>query len=292
MPTFDTARRAALMQDLLRQWLGRPVDLLPFDAVKDALGLSQLVDRGVHEVPLSAIVGTVGREREFNRSFLPRDEALRTRWQELDALAEGQRGFPHVELYRVQDAYFVVDGHHRVSVARAHGAPTIEARVLEFATPVPLAADESLEDVLLKRGMAGFLEASAIPTEDADAFQCSTPEGYERLLEHIAGHRYVLGTRLQRDISWAEAVASWRKNVFETMTAAIRSGGVMEEFPEFTEADMYLMVMDHLYHLRQVHGGDAGVTPDDIRAAASYAASPSDSWSRLSGWWRRLRGDD
>ncbi len=291
MPTFDTVRRAALMQDLLRQLLGRPVDLLPFDAVKDALGLSHLVDRGVQEVPLSSIVGTVGREREFNRSFLPREEELRHRWQELDALVEGHRGFPPVELYRVQDAYFVVDGHHRVSVARAHDSPTIEARVMEFVTPVPLAPDESLEDVLLKRGMSGFLEATAIPTEDAEAFRCSTPDGYERLLEHIAGHRYVLGTRLQREIPWSEAVASWRKNVFETMTAAIHAGGVMEEFPELTSADMYLVVMDHLYYLRQVQGGEAGVSADDIRTAAGYAATSTGGLSKLAGWWRRLRGD-
>ncbi len=291
MPTFDTVRRAALMQDLLRQLLGRPVDLLPFDAVKDALGLSHLVDRGVQEVPLSSIVGTVGREREFNRSFLPREEELRHRWQELDALLEGHRGFPPVELYRVQDAYFVVDGHHRVSVVRAHDSPTIEARVMEFVTPVPLAPDESLEDVLLKRGMSGFLEATAIPTEDAEPFRCSTPDGYERLLEHIAGHRYVMGTRLQREIPWSEAVASWRKNVFETMTAAIHAGRVMEEFTEFTPADMYLIVMDHLYYLRQVQGDEAGVSADDIRTAAGHVATSTGGFSKWAGWWRRLRGD-
>jgi len=111
---FDAARRAALVQDLLGVLKGRPVDLLPFDRVRAGLRLKHIVDRGLHDVPLERIVGTLGREREFNREFLPREEALRDRWEEVEELAEGPAGFPAVELYKVGDAYFVVDGHHRL----------------------------------------------------------------------------------------------------------------------------------------------------------------------------------
>jgi hypothetical protein len=116
---FDAARRTALMQDLLAAARGRPADLLPFADVKEKLRLTSLVDRGVQEVPLSRIVGTLGRAKEFNRAFLPRDEALRERWDDVRDLAEGPHGFPPVELYRVGNVDFVVDGHHRVSVARS-----------------------------------------------------------------------------------------------------------------------------------------------------------------------------
>jgi len=84
----------------------------------------------------------VQREREFNRAFLPREEKLRERWEDLEELALGARGFPPVELYRVGDVDFVVDGHHRVK---------------EFVTDVPLDPGASIEDVILKEGLARFL---------------------------------------------------------------------------------------------------------------------------------------
>ena len=89
MTRFDAALRSALIQDLLAQVRGRPTDLLPFDAVRERLPLRNLVDRGIQEVPLGRIVGTVQREREFNRAFLPREEGLRSRWEEIEGLAEG-----------------------------------------------------------------------------------------------------------------------------------------------------------------------------------------------------------
>jgi hypothetical protein len=129
---------AAVMHDLLALARRRPLDLLPFEEVRDRLKLRRVVDRGTRDVPLGRIVGTFGRRGEFNRAFLPRSESLRERWEDLKDLAEGAAGFPVVELYLVGDVYFAVDGHHRISVARALGAPSIEAHVLEFITPVPL----------------------------------------------------------------------------------------------------------------------------------------------------------
>lgn len=61
MSTFDEARLAAVAQDLLAGLLGRPSDLLAFDDVKEQLKLRHIVDRGVQEVPLDAIAGTLGR---------------------------------------------------------------------------------------------------------------------------------------------------------------------------------------------------------------------------------------
>src|SRR5262245_48658292 len=113
MSDFDSARRAALMQDLLRLMKGLPSDLLPFEEVRERLRLKQIVDRGIQEVPLDRIIGSVGREGKFNRAFLPRDESLRERWEEVRSVAESQEGFPSIELYYVNDVYFVVDGHHR-----------------------------------------------------------------------------------------------------------------------------------------------------------------------------------
>ncbi|MGE5176871.1 MAG: hypothetical protein ACM3JJ_10905 [Hyphomicrobiales bacterium] len=270
MTEFDAARRAALMEELLGILTGRPVELLPFEEVKEELHLRRFEDRGVLEVRLDRIVGTVGRGHDFTRAFLPRHESLRDRWGRVTALAEGPEGFPPVELYKVGDAYFVVDGHHRVSVARRMGLRAIEAHVREFLAPVPLSADESIEEVVAKGGLADFFEATGLHPERPDEYRTSEANGGERLLEHVKTHRYFLGLEHGRPFTCEEAVASWRDTVYRPMVEAIRKSGVLESFPGRTETDLYLFTMDHLHYLREQYG--RGVTADD--AVRDFRAKP------------------
>ena len=260
---FDAARRAALMSDLIRPMLGRPVDLISFADVREHLGLASFVDRGIREVKLERIVGSLERSRDFNRAFLPREESLRERWEDVLRLAEGPKGFPPIDLYQVGDLYFVVDGHHRVSVARSMGGATIEARVREFTTPVQLGPETDLADlarVLRQRGRDEFLAATGIEPEFADELTASDVDAYSRLLEHIEVHRYFLGLEDKRDVTWSEAVASWRWSVYRPMIEAIRACGVLGDFPGHTETDLYLFTMDHLHALREQFG--PGVSPE------------------------------
>lgn len=289
MSRFDEARRAALMHDMLAVLTGDPLDLLPFDAVWERLKLKRMVDRGVEEVPLSRIVGTVGRERDFNRVFLPRKEALRRRWNDMVRLLESQAGYPPVELYRVGDADFVVDGHHRVSVARSLGAPSIEARVKEFVTPVPLPANASIEDVLLREGLADFLDATGLVPESGDDYRVTTPKGYEQLLEHISVHRYYRGIELHRPVTWEEAVASWRDSVYKPMVERIQKSGILEDFPDRTVTDLYLFTMEHRHHLRQRYGRAADKPPRAVRHFALTEARKRRKKGGLLEWWRRRR---
>ncbi|MGB5390048.1 MAG: hypothetical protein WBP10_07700, partial [Thermoanaerobaculia bacterium] len=119
MSRVDAARRTALIRELLRPLRKQPRELLSFEEIRRQLHLRHLVDRGIQDTPVDRIVGSLGRADEFDREFLPRREALRERWEQIEDLAKGPTGFPPVELYKVGDAYFVVDGHHRVSVARS-----------------------------------------------------------------------------------------------------------------------------------------------------------------------------
>lgn len=285
MTRFDAVRRAAVMQELLAPLLRRDVDLLPFDQVRETLNLRHVVDRGLQEIPLDRIAGSLGRERDFTRAFLPREDSLRGRWMEVDALAHGPLGFPPIDVYQVGDAYFVVDGHHRVSVARSLGSPTIEARVREFLTPVPLSADESLEDVILKSGLADFLEATSLVPDNDREFRTTVPDGYARMLEHICVHRYFRGIDESRPVPWDEAVASWRDRLYRPVVERVRASGILEDFPERTEADLYLFVMDHLAALRERYGHVPPRRAADHFAALHRSMSQT-RWGKLKEWWR------
>lgn len=112
--------------------LRRCSDLLDFNQILRDASLIGQRDRGMQVVPVSRIVGTVGRSADFDRAFRPRRKSLRWRWMRVQALYEQGGSFPAVELYKIGNDYFVSDGHHRVSVARANRVAYIDAHVIEI----------------------------------------------------------------------------------------------------------------------------------------------------------------
>ena len=144
---FARAQQLAFIESCLNFFRGRSNDLLSFEAVRQALKLQSPVDLGLQEIALEKIAGSVGKYREFSRTFLPKDYNGEERWRRVDALFHNQ-GFEPVELYKVGDCYFVRDGHHRISVNRTHGVKTIEAYVTAFKPGVPLDSAGDLEPFL------------------------------------------------------------------------------------------------------------------------------------------------
>ncbi len=103
--------------------------LVPFAHVTERSGLLIESDERTETVRLNHIVGSVGKADWFTLSFHPRSDRLRQRWKRAYAVAHGFRGYAPIELYEAEGLFYVVDGHFRVSVARAIGNETIEARV-------------------------------------------------------------------------------------------------------------------------------------------------------------------
>jgi hypothetical protein len=85
---------------------------------------------GIREIPLSKIDGTLepSRAAQFDRCFLPAERA-RTRWERVWLAEESGAVLPPISVVRIGDRYAVRDGHHRVSVAKARGALTIDAAI-------------------------------------------------------------------------------------------------------------------------------------------------------------------
>jgi hypothetical protein len=106
--------------------------LLAFDDVRREFVAYNHFHRGRRVVEVDEIVGSVGRWRDFDRSFLPARASMGERWKRIDRAFQRGEDLPPVELYEIGEAYFVVDGHHRISVARYHDVSTVEAAVSEF----------------------------------------------------------------------------------------------------------------------------------------------------------------
>jgi hypothetical protein len=123
--------------------------LLSFDGVRRERVANNRLYRGTRVVEVDEIVGSVGRWRDFDRSFLPTRASVGEKWKRIDRAFQRGEDLPPVELYKLEEAYFVVDGHHRVSVARYHEVPTVEAAIAEFrpthsAAPLHMASKSEL----------------------------------------------------------------------------------------------------------------------------------------------------
>ena len=129
-------RRAFLRRMKARVRRTSNSDQLPcFDEVRAALGANARIHLGRRVVEVAKIAGSVGRCAEFDRGFLPARASAETKWKRVDRAFHRGEELPPVSLYKLGDSYFVLDGNHRVSVARYHGVELIDADVTEFRVP-------------------------------------------------------------------------------------------------------------------------------------------------------------
>ena len=138
---FTRARRRARLRAAVARIKGEHIAnrLLSFDDVRRERVANNRLHRGTRVVEVDEIVGSVGRWRDFDRSFLPARASIGERWKRIDRAFQRGEDLPPVELYEAGEAYFVVEGHHRVSVACYHDVPTVEAAVAEFRPKLPAA---------------------------------------------------------------------------------------------------------------------------------------------------------
>src|SRR5688572_21135910 len=258
---FQKARFKAFMNRAWATLSGKPTTLLSYDEIKEKLHIGGPIYRGVKTVRVEQIAGSLNRYHEFDSVFLPASDQLADRWQSVNRAFYLEISLPPVVLYKVGQVYFVVDGHHRVSVAREQGQLYIEAEVRECATRVNITPMIKPEDLEILGNKVRFLERTSLDSLKPDAnIKLTIPDGFDRMLEHIAVHRYFMGIDWKRDISEEEAIAHWYDNVYMPVIHVIRDTNILKEFPSKTEGDLYLWVLDHQRYL--VEEGEALQPPE------------------------------
>ncbi len=160
---FHKEHGRAQFRDLLARLGGRSNDLLPFETLASALQVYQQIPRSRPEaIPLDKIVGSVGRYKDFTRDFLPRNPDLAQRWARIEDALDSLEGLPPIEVYKVGGVYFVADGNHRVSVARANGFQDIEAYVTEIPVDPGIEPGDTLDEAIIKAERVRFMAETGI----------------------------------------------------------------------------------------------------------------------------------
>jgi nucleotide-binding universal stress UspA family protein len=279
---FRAARNKASLREIIRRFTGESAELLSFDEVRQKLKGQIGHKTELSEIPTDAIIGSVNRYQDFDRDFLPGKNITEDRWIKVEMANYGLVGLPPIEVYQIGEAYFVSDGNHRVSVAKQIGAKQIQAYVTKVSSRVSLSADIRPEDLILKSEYAEFLEHTNLDQLRPEAdLAVTVPGQYMVIEEHIAVHRYFLGIEQEREIPNAESVTDWYDNVYLPVVETIRDRGLLLDFPNRTETDLYLWIADHRAALEEELNSQIEVSSVVEDLADQYSQRPSRVIARL-----------
>jgi hypothetical protein len=250
---FLRARRRQTLARLAH-WLRREPDdvnlILPLDEVVEALGMRGEHRLGLQTIRLDTIVGTVDSARDFDRKFRPTSTRVRERWERL-ALAQ-RRGepLPPIDVYRIGGLHFVQDGHHRVSIAIAIGATTIEAYVTEILTVVPAVGIRRRGDLLVKDYQRLFRSRVPLPEQAYAKITVTDPWSYAELGEAVEAWGYRCMQDEHRFMDRGEVARRWFAEEYRPVVRMLRGADMTGSG---TEAEAYMRVAAERYRLIRTH---------------------------------------
>jgi hypothetical protein len=250
---FERARRRQVLARLGQRLRREPDDvnlILPFDEVVAALGRRGERAEGLQTIRLESVVGTVDNSRDFDRRFRPTTGRVRERWERLALAQRRGESLPPIDVYQVGDMYFVVDGHHRVSIALATGQKVIDAYVTEVLTVIPPAGARSRADMFLRGYERTFRDRVPLPEQAYGKITFTSPWAYAEL----GGAVEAWGCRAMQDerrfMDRAEIARRWYSEEYRPVVRMLRAADLIGDR---TEAEAYQRVARERYRLMRTH---------------------------------------
>jgi hypothetical protein len=241
--SFGKARRREAYRRLSQiAGRGRSRPLLSLDEVSRRLRAFEQTYVGVRPIRIADVVGTVSRVEDFDRDFLPKRSKIQERWRSVEgSFPEGD--FPPIVVYELDGRYFVVDGHHRVAIARQRGIEFIDAEITRLRSRTKLPPDADIGAIIMAEQERRFGEESGLErARPVATIEFSRPQGYIELLEHIKIHGFHLMMERAEALSVEEIAGDWYDRVYLPTVEAIHREGLTELWPKATDADLFLWV--------------------------------------------------
>ena len=249
---FSRARRRQVMRRLANRLRREPDDIdliLPFDEVLAALGRTGERSLGVESIELDSIVGTIDRGRDFDRRFRPTSHRVRQRWEGIAVAMRKGKSMPPIEVYRVGDMHFVIDGHHRVSVARQMGMETIDALVTEIRTAVD-PGEFRISDLPLKSQERLFFERVPLATGQRERIELREGRMYSELAESVEAWGFRAMQAHGRFMSRAEVAALWFEEEYAPVVEMLREADLLGDG---TETEAFIVISCLRWTLLSTH---------------------------------------
>lgn len=244
--------------------------LLELDEVQGRLGLFQQSYAGVRPVEVAKIIGSVDKSQDFDKNFRPRTDRTRQRWEQLERTFPAGN-FPPIQVYQIDNTYYVIDGHHRVGLARKLGIEFIDAEITELHSPFELEPDVDIAAIIHLQQKQLFLQQSGlVHVRPGARIECSRPVGYVELLENVQVYGFVL-LQARGEVLSREAVgADWYDNVYLKHIEDIEAVGLDTLMPNTPISDLYMWVHRRRQSLFPEYGSmDFRTAAEDLAAEQS-----------------------
>jgi hypothetical protein len=255
---FSRARTKEIFTQIMYFMDPQKNKLLSLNDVKEILKPRSESYKGMDTVPISLVVGSEGRYRDFNKYFLPKSEHLRFRWERVDQARLSDITLPPIHLYEIGGVYFVRDGNHRVSVAKAQGVEMIDAEVISLSTELRLTPGMTIAELkkaLLDYERALFYEKTSFgELTGCEELNFTNPGRYDEIYNHIQVHKYYLNQPQEEEVSFDAAVVSWFTKVYAPIVSIITEQKLCSLFPERTAGDLYVWIVKHWDALKRKYG--------------------------------------
>ena len=255
---FSRARTRETIGRILTLLKPQKDEMLSLGDIRSLLRPESETYKGMQTIPIDKIVGSEGRYRDFNKAFLPRHDKLMRRWMSVDEAHYRNIILPPIKCFEIGGAYFVRDGNHRVSVARAQGAEFIDAEVISLVSEIPLTAEmtrDEIKNAVIQFEKRRFFRATKLDKHRPDCCLEFTEVGrYDEILSHIREHKWYINLDKPQEIPFDEAAVSWYDRVYAPIIAIIRETNLVSRFAGTTEADLYVYIGKHWAELNARYG--------------------------------------
>ena len=190
---------------------------------------------GIRTVPLGKIVGSVGRYHDFDSRFRLKKTLSPEKFLHVKQAMQQGKVMGPVNLFKIKDEYYAVDGNHRVSAAKSLGLPDIKASVVEF-----LPSKNTLQNILYREKVE-FCEKTGLP----DTIILTEIGQFDDLTKQIKQHQVFLQKNTKKEVLFFSAALSWYKTIYRPLCEIVKKSRLLEVFPRRTVSDLYLYISFH-----------------------------------------------
>ena len=257
---FSKAHNKAFFNEIQHFLSPEEARLLSLNDVKQLIKPKNETYIGMQTIAVDKVVGSEGRYNDFDNRFFPKNTHLRNRWQHVDEAAINSVVLPPIKVYELAGLYFVRDGNHRVSVAKARGTEFIDAEVVSLQSEVVLKRPNNLKDVIRQiinyEKRSFYAETGFGDITDYWCLDFSTTGSYDIIYNHILTHKYYLNLRKTEEVSMEEAITSWFETVYYPLAVTIQKKKLMKHFKKQTVSDLYVWIVRYWDDLKSKFGDE------------------------------------
>lgn len=237
-----------LLETLLRFHI-KESHVKSFKETQEKEGAFDMRNLGVQKVPVDRIVGSVGRYQDFDTKFRMMKRHSQERLDSVRKFMQEGKPLPPVRLYQIKEEYYVLDGNHRIAVAKELGTGEMDAQVIEF-----FASEKTLAH-LLESERSGFMERTGL----SHAIELTEAGQYGHLVEQIEKHQRYAANIEGRPLSFENAAAEWYRAIYSPLVAIIQKTALLKSFPNRSLADLYAFISFHQWEKGSVRNYGRGI---------------------------------